>query len=282
MKKAKILSISVHFLIVIAALLVWNCSEEDGSDEGYGNIRVVVTDAPFSIDMIEEANVTISKIEIRSKDSIGESPFIIIFEDSVQLNLMDLRNGIVKELVNAPIPAGNYDLIRIYIADSNVKLINGSAYDLKIPSGAQSGLKMFVNPEISVRGGLTTELLLDFELNKSFVAKGNHENIDDVKGFNFKPVIRAVNNAFAGRVEGYIKDSAELAVPMVNVFLRKDTVVSSTLSDSSGFFALIGIPEGTFELVCEKEGFQMIVIEDVEISAANKTDINLQLTKSQE
>lgn len=282
MSKVRLFGIAVYSAFALSALFVWSCSHHDEMQDGNGKIKVSVTDAPFSINLIEEAKITISKIEVRHKDSVGGNSFEVVYEGAAELNIADLKNGIVEELSDAEVPAGSYDLVRIYVDNASVKLVNGLSYDLKVPSGAQSGLKVFVTPEINVQGGLTTELLLDFELSKSFVAKGNPKYLDDVKGFNFKPVIRAINNSFAGRVEGFVNSDSEMALAGANVWLEADTVVSATFSDSTGFFALTGIPEGSYKLISAKEGFDTLVVDDVNVVAANKSEIDLQLTRNQE
>ena len=43
---------------------------------------------------------------------------------------------------------------------------------MKVPSGEQTGIKVFIDPGIHVEGGISAELLLDFDLSKSFVMRG--------------------------------------------------------------------------------------------------------------
>src|SRR5690606_16229119 len=149
----------------------------------------------------------------------------------------------------------------------------------KVPSGSQSGIKIFVHPGITVTTGLTAELLLDFDVSKSFVVKGNAHDLENIKGFNFKPVIRAVNNSFAGRIDGYVWDEDEIALEGATVWLEKDSVVSTTVTDLQGYFALIGIPEGSYNLMSAKEGYDTLVHENIKVTTANKSEINLQLTE---
>ena len=230
MKTKKLLIASLAFVILFG----FGCKDET-NDISNGTLIVKLTDAPFNYNLLEEANVTISKIEVREKGQT-DSPFHILSEGEINVNLLDLQNGLTAEIVNLEIPAGDYDLIRLYISQSSVRLKNGMEYDLKIPSSIQSGLKVFVKPEISVVGGLTTELLLDFDVSKSFVPKGNI-NLSSFNGFNFKPVIRSINLSFAGRIEGIVLDSNKVEIPDAMVWVEKDTVVASTLSDENGFYA---------------------------------------------
>lgn len=265
------------FLIsTLVAIIVGFTACEDNTESGNGRLKITLTDAPFLIDLIEEANVTINKIEVRNKDSINGNPFMVVSESEASFNLLDLQNGVTAELANVEVPAGNYDLVRLYVSEASLKLKSGQTYDVKVPSGAETGIKLFIDPVINITSGLSAELLLDFEVNKSFIAKGNIEK-PGFNGFNFKPVIRAVNISTAGRIEGTVVDQDNMSIDSASVWIEKDTVVASTMSDTTGFYALIGIPEGTYTLYGAKEGFDTLKIEDVKVTASNKSEIQMQL-----
>ncbi len=255
------------------------CCNKDSIDDGYGTLKVKITDAPFPIEFIEEANITITKVEIRKKDNLSdEYPFITIYEDTITYNLLELRNGIMADLPGFDVQAGNYDLIRIYVDEASISIKDYGTYDLKVPSGAQSGIKVFIDPDLKIVGGLTTELLLDFNLDKSFVLKGNINTPAGIKGFNFKPVIRAVNNSTAGLVQGIVKDTASAVLPNAQVWIAADTTISTAYTDSAGFYALPGIPEGFYSMYVTKENYDTVMISDVEIVAANLTIKDFELT----
>jgi len=262
------------FTAVLCLLLINGCKDET-SDMSKGTIVISLTDAPFNYELLEEANVTINKIELRKKSREGSS-FIVLSENEMNVNLVDLQNGITKELVNLEVAAGDYDLLRLYITKSSVRLKEGAEFDLKVPSSMQSGLKVFVNPDLSVTGGLTTELLLDFDVSKSFVPKGNIK-LSSFNGFNFKPVIRAVNQSLAGRIEGVVTDSNNVEIPKAMVWVEKDTVVSSTLSDEVGFYALVGLPTGQYILYSTKDGYDTLIVEAVNVDVANKTTVDVEI-----
>ena len=279
MGKLRILTLGIYLLVIAMAALVWSCSENENAD-GHGRLKVMITDAPFSVNLVEEAVVTLEKIELRQKNVEG-NPYIVVFEGAVPVDLITLRNGITEELTSLEIPAGEYDQVRVYVDDAHLKLTNGMTFHLKVPSGSQSGIKIFVHPGITVTTGLTAELLLDFDVSKSFVVKGNPHDLENIKGFNFKPVIRAVNNSFAGRIDGYVWDEDEIALEGATVWLEKDSVVSTTVTDLQGYFAFIGIPEGSYNLMSAKEGYDTLVHENIKVTTANKSEINLQLTESE-
>ncbi len=276
-----------------------SCDSDDEQNALNGKVRLLLTDAPIPIDTVENAFVTLDKIELRKEeadddddddrdddgsvqddDSDNGRPFIVVMEESKTFNLVDLRNGVTEELTLIDIPAGSYDLVRMYISDASLELKGGAVYDLKIPSGSSSGLKIFIDPPIVVEGGITEELLLDFDLSRSLVPKGSW---DDIQGFNFTPVIRAVNVSAAGRIEGTITDDRGQPVAGAAVEIEKDDdVVSVTFSEESGYYALAGVPQGSYEIEVEAEGYDSFSLDDVSVTAGNKTVVDVSLTESTE
>jgi hypothetical protein len=266
----------LFFTIFTAALVLIFTGCSKTNDTGNGRLVVKITDAPFPVDFIESAEVTITKIEIRKAgDGISDgNPFNVIWEGSETFNLLDLRNGVVEDLLNIDIPAGEYNLIRLYVDEASLKVKNGDNFRLKIPSGQQTGIKIFIRPGIVVDGGLTTELLLDFDLSRSFVMRGNMESPAGIKGFLFKPVIRAVNNSTAGRLEGKVTDKNNAKIKAASIIVKQDTIVASAIADTLGYYAIVGLPAGTYSVLAAKENFDTVKVDGVKIVQGNRTFLN--------
>ena len=290
--KSNILSIT----IITLSTLMMSCSDDNEVASDYGKLSVKLTDAPFPHDLVAEANVTIFKVDARYKGDInlddemidststtvetdGDNPFIVLMEDEVQVNLLELTNGVTKNLADIDVPVGTYDLIRVYVEGINVVLKDGTTYDLKVPSGSQSGIKIFIKPGLNVSGGLTSDLLLDFDVSRSFVAKGGTQNIT---GFNFKPVIKASNMSTAGTLAGIVTELQEETLlgvegAQIAVFVA-DTLNTTTFSDVDGSYMLMGLDAGSYTVEVEKEGYIMQTADNVQIDAANKTVLDFELT----
>lgn len=261
---------------ILALLFVWTIACQDTEDPT-GRIVVKVTDEPFPIAMIKDASVTITKVEIRAAEeeteaaestedeSSEESPFITLWEGSRELKLMELRNGVMEELADVEVPAGAYDLVRVYVVNASIALIDDlGEYSVNVPSGSSSGVKIFIKPGLTVAGGLSSELLLDFSVEKSFVLQGDLETPAGIKGFTFKPVIRAVNNSVAGRIEGMVVemvDGEQVPVEDVRVSLEIDSQELSATTDAQGKYVIPGIPAGTYEVHADKEGYPTVKVE---------------------
>ena len=262
------------FTVALALVVISGCDTSDREQTGLLNMQI--TDAPFPIDLIEEASITITRVEVRNKSINLGRPFLTLLEDTLYYNLLDLRNGITAELLEREIPAGEYDLIRVYVNNAGITVKDHGSFDVKVPSGIQTGIKIFMDPPISVAGGLTSEVLLDFNVDKSFILKGKMEDPAGIRGFNFKPVIRAVNKTTSGTVLGLVKNAADSTLlANAEVWISADTVITTAYSSEEGFFALPGIPEGTYTLSSVKEGFDTLTVENVPVIAGNRTEQDL-------
>ena len=282
---------SLFVLLFTALMLVFSCSDENNTGGDTGKLIVQLTDAPFPHDLVAEANVTIFKIEARYKADIldydmegtimedeEDSPFIVLMEEEIQVNLLELTNGVTETLLNTDVPVGTYDLIRVYVKGVNVVLEDGTTYDLKVPSGEQTGIKIFIKPGLTVNGGLTADLLLDFDVSKSFVAKGN---IKAISGFNFKPVIKACNRSTTGTLKGLITESVDDVIVGVEgaqvAIFADDTLITTTFTAVDGGYMVMGLDAGMYRVAVEKEGYEIQTVEGIEITVANKTELDFEL-----
>lgn len=268
----------IVFLGLMLVLANFGCQKMN--EDGTGRLVIKITDAPFPLSDIESAVVTIDRIELRKAgDGVPDgNPFITVAEDAGEFNLVELRNGMVELLADIEIPAGEYNLVRLYVGPADLILKDGSRHNLKIPSGEQTGIKIFIRPSLFVEGGLTSELLLDFDLSRSFVMRGNMINPEEMNGFIFKPVIRAVNNTTAGRIEGSVADESGKGIEGASVSVKQgEDEIASALTDAGGFFAVIGLPEGEYSATASKAGFKSVTTDKIIVSKGNRTVVDFLL-----
>jgi uncharacterized repeat protein (TIGR02059 family) len=266
----------VVILTLVLAIFFTGCSKNP--ENGPGRLIIKITDDPLDISSVESATVTISKIEIRQANTDDGSPFMELPMSPVTINVFELRNGITEELVNLEVPKGDYDLVRLYVDEANLKLKEIDVpFNMKVPSGEQTGIKVFIDPVIHVEGGISAELLLDFDLSSSFVMRGHNAQ----NGFIFKPCIRATNVSTAGRVEGVVTDNSTAAQELENVTVSLlqdgvDPVTAST--DEYGHYLFIGVPAGTYSMSAEKEGYVSESADGIVVYAGNKVTQDFTLT----
>lgn len=277
------------YAMSILSLVFVACSNDSNSGanaDTMGRLTLQLTDAPFPFDMVAEANVTVFKIDARlasseDEDVEGDSeedgyPFVTLMEEEIPVNLLDLTNGVTEELADLEVPAGTYDLIRVYVKGVNMVLTDDRTFDLDVPSGEQTGIKIFIDPALTVAGGLSSDLLLDFDVSRSFVAKGNTKSVDGINGFNFKPVIKVSNLSTAGTLSGTVTTmDGETVVALenaqVSVMDLNEEPVTSGASDVDGAYAIMGLEAGTYKVFSSMNGFVNSDTVEVEIVAANKT-----------
>lgn len=288
-----------YLLPVLAAAFLIACESDNApGPQGSGTLVVKLTDAPFPFELVAEANVTIFKIDARLAEPLEEtdaseetgdgSPFVVLMEEEISVNLLELTNGLTAELADIEVPAGNYDLVRVYVKGVDVVLNDGTTYDLKVPSGEQTGIKVFINPELVVSTGLTTDVLLDFDVSRSFIAKGSMNSPAGITGFNFKPVIKATNNTVAGTLSGRVitvlpESETETALEGVEVAVyAADTLNTTTFTDADGNYAVLGLLAGSYEAEVSQEGYEPGFAEDIEIVAGNTTTVDFELVALEE
>ncbi|NOX88605.1 MAG: DUF4382 domain-containing protein [Calditrichaeota bacterium] len=250
-------------------------SDEGTSAVDQGKLTIKITDSPFPVKWIEEANVTITKIDMRRADSIDGSPFITVWEGRKTVNLLALRNGETEDLPEAEVPAGTYNLIRIRVDSASVKYKNGAVMTLKVPSGARTGIKIFIDPPLEVEGGQLSEILLDFDVSKSFMVRGKwHQNFP---GFIFRPVIRAVFLRKAGSIIGLVSDTTGTALEDAQIQVEQDTVVTHAFTNHRGFYKILGLREGTYKVTAIKENYQQQEAFNVNVTKGQATIQNFTL-----
>lgn len=222
----------------------------------YGKIQLLATDAPFNFDLVDSARISVSKIILRKN---GDK--ITVMEKEVTLDLLQLRNGIVESLSELDIPVGEYNEVILVISDASVDLKDGRQFPLTVPSGASSGLKVFVKPAIVVSENVSSKLLLDFDLSQSFVPQGVNSGIT---GFNFNPVIRATNMGLAGSISGKVMnnnntvldptDDTPIAGAVVTVSNGTE-IITTAVTDDMGFYKVLGLPSADYSVNAGAEGY---------------------------
>ncbi|HYD54925.1 MAG TPA: DUF4382 domain-containing protein [Gemmatimonadaceae bacterium] len=195
-------------LALAAAALLAACSDDSSSPgaEGEGRVVVRLTDAPFLVDSLRSVNIHVVRVEARvaaadstaadsDVDNGSKGGWQTIATPDATIDVLTLRNGAATTIGETTLDAGTYSGLRFIIdpSRSTVTLKDGTTLSganggIKFPSANRSGIKVNLSEPLRVVGGSTTTLLVDFDVNESFVLRGNSLKNN---GLLFKPVVKA-------------------------------------------------------------------------------------------
>lgn len=169
-------------LVLVAAFGLSACDALIGSEgDGTARLSVRMIDAPFPFDLVDSANVTITRVDVHS-ETAGS---FTVSSDTQSFNLLDLREGVSALLGEVEIDAGTYDQVRLEVEDASIVLTDGTTFDMKVPS---ERIKVLLN-DLEVGDGEDVTLTIDFDVSKSFVVQGNPVTPAGIQGFLFKPTV---------------------------------------------------------------------------------------------
>jgi hypothetical protein len=243
MKRSRFLGLATA--ASLAATMAVACSDSGGlpallGTDGTGNLIVRLTDAPFLTDSLKSVDIFVVRVDGRVDDADDAAAdtdtedgsaegWKTLASPNASYNLLALQNGASTTLGTGALAAGTYNGFRFIIdpTKSSVTLKNGkvltgtSSPGVTFPSASKSGIKISLSSPVKIVGGGTTTLLVDFNVNDSFVQRGNSI---DKNGLLFKPVIKAT-----------VTDAAT-----VNATIRLANATNSALDVLQGTTVLTG------------------------------------------
>lgn len=286
----------------LLALGVAACDDSTGV-EGDASVRVLLTDAPS--DYVDSALVDIGAVELISA---GEGEPVTLTTDGTDgfVNLLDLQGAATELLADAEIPAGDYAQIRLLVEAASVTLAEGYEFedgstekDLFIPSGAQTGIKLNLagsNGEgesgpVTMASGETV-LVLDFDVNQSFVIQGDPEAQAGINDVLFTPTLRVVVEDIAASVAGTVSAPEGTSVEGLVVtaeplgdgtFETFQSQTGTAATDENGAYTIHFLVPGAYAVSVEApEGYTAEPAStEIELgNGENETDVDFDLVES--
>jgi hypothetical protein len=252
--------------LVSLALLLLLAACGGGSTGGTGasttgTLVVKMQDAP--VDGAENVFVTIARVEVFRSTEEGEVREVLV-DTPAQYDLLELQNGVTAVLGDGELPVGDYEAIRLIIlADSktdidtfpaedlnNYIVIDGEAYALIVPSGAQTGIKL--QHDFSITADAIRELTLDFDVRQSVHRRG-HQPI-----FNLRPTIRMIDTIVSGHITGTVTTSDASPLPegtVVSAHQGGVEVASGFVDVVTGEYRIGPLLAGTYDLLASAPGY---------------------------
>ena len=269
----------MRLIIIVLISVFYGCSVGEKDKEATGRLNIKLSDTPFPLDLVSEANVTIHKVEIRSDNENADRRFIILSEEVKSYNLLNLTNGITAELVDLQIPVGIYDLIRLHVSHPSLVINNKSIHNEFKQRNTQTVINIPLYEKIEIDSQASSDLLLDFDVSRSFVLRSSLDFPGEIKGFNFTPVVKASNLSKSGSLFGEVTNKKLMFMEgaLVSVY-SGDTLNTTTFTAMDGSFAVLGLNPGIYLVVVEANGYQVTDEIAVEIKAATATTQNFKLS----
>jgi len=223
-----------------------SCSKSASDNANMAKLEVRLTDAPGDFAGVV---LDVRQIEVHLKEENDPDGWKTLGFTPQPINVLDYVNGRSALLVSDDFTPGDLKEIRLILGPDNYVIgRDGLRYALKTPSGQTSGVKLKLD-KATLRQRETFQLLLDFDVAKSIVERGNwNPNKDKKERYLLKPVIRVVAQDIHGGLRGTVAPAA--ARPQVlairTSIVGPDTV--STSADASGAFQFGGLPAGTYRV----------------------------------
>lgn len=215
-----IITVTIFGLLALAG-----CSGGSGGDpEGTGKIKLSITDAPVD----DVSSVVIQFSGVAFKRAGAEAEVVQNLTPSPrQIDLLQYQEGRAALLLDqVSLPAGSYEWVRLIVdnepnvRDSYLMLGSGQECELRVPSGAESGLKL--NRGFTLAAAGSVALTIDFDLRKSLHAPPGQQGSTPTctQAYLLRPTLRIVDDANVGAIAGAV-DSALITadcLPKVYVF----------------------------------------------------------------
>ena len=221
----------------ISMMLLGACGGSGGGGGETGRLSLGVTDAP-----VDEASSVVVQFSGVAFKRAGAAPEVVqnLTPSPRQLDLSQYQGGRAALLLDGvTLPAGDYQWIRLIVdnepavRDSYIVLTGGEECELRVPSGAESGLKLMRGFTLPADGSVA--LTVDFDLRKSIHAPPGQRSGDCAVGYLMRPTLRLVDDANVGAIAGRV-DSALIAaecLPKVYVF-SGNAVTPDDLEEADG------------------------------------------------
>ena len=241
-------------ILLASAFFISSCESDVSRD---GRLKVYLMDAPASIDSVI-INITGVDVHLSGWDWFN------VNDTSGYFDLLQLTNGASVVLGDHQLQSGHYTQLRLILGDGNYVIDNGVKHELVIPSGAESGLKL--THQFTIEPDNVYELYLDFDVDKSIEITGEGE-------YKLKPTIRVQPAIISGTISGTV-------LPLdadAKVWTISDADTISAFPDQNGFFKLMCIKEGTYQVHVTPANilYQSLVIDNVIVNAQENTDLGI-------
>jgi hypothetical protein len=265
----------------VLALLATGCGSSGSSSGGTGTLSASLTDAPAC--GFNAVNVTVSSLRVHQSataSDTGHGWTDIPLNPPQKINLLNLNNGALLTLGEAPLTAGHYQQLRLVLVlnsgsqplANSVVLVNSTTeIALDTPSAIHNGIKLI--HQFDVASGQHVDVVLDFDACHSIVARDNNT-------YALKPVIQVNTDVLNNGIDGFVDKSLLASNVVVTAQQSDGTIIRTTVPNTqTGEFFLGRLdpticPTTCYNVVVTADGFAAAVIAAVPVANNSITTIS--------
>lgn len=244
-----------NLLLAVLAGLFSACNEKN---DDLATVRFRLTDAPAAYDALF---IDVQGIEVHTSaqgwTTLNSSLGII--------DLLTLVNG-HDTLIASGQFSGKISQIRLLLGYRNSIVVDGISYNLDVPSGESSGLK--INLHQLLQAGQLYEWIIDFDAARSVIKTGGGL-------YKLKPVLRAyaspvAGNLTTGSIHGVV--SPVVLAPVCAINANNDTFC--TMTGITGNFLIQGlIPDVYTVVITPDPPLTPQTRNNISVAAGQSTDV---------
>ncbi|EEE04192.1 DUF4382 domain-containing protein [Burkholderia multivorans] len=237
----------------------------DGDSVQTGTLHAAITDTPSC--GFDHVYVSVSQVRVNANANASDNDAgwsTIALATPQKIDLLSLTNGVLADIGQTALPAGQYQQVRLVLAPNqgnnlanSVVPTGGTEQALATPSATQSGYKI-IQP-FTVQPNTLADLVLDFNVCKSIVQRGNGT-------YALKPVVTATPTVVSGAISGYVATAEAGATVYAE---QGGKVVKGTVADSTGKFVLSPLiqssTQGNYDVVIVQNNFATGIVRSVPV-----------------
>ncbi len=261
-------------LAAAVSVLLAGCGGGGDNSGQTGTLHVAMTDAPSC--GFDHIYVTVAKVRVNMSAQAGDNDSgwtDVALAAPQKVDLLSLTNGVLADLGRNALPAGQYQQVRLVLAQNQGNTLansivptGGTEQPLATPSATQSGYKI-ITP-FTVQPNTLVDLVLDFNACKSIVQRGNGT-------YALKPVVTATPTVVSGAIDGYVSPTEAGATVYAE---QNGHVIKGTLADSTGHFVLTPLVQsstnGNYDIVITQNNVSTGIVRSVPVVVNTTTSVS--------
>lgn len=238
------------------------CSSGDESPKALLNL--VLVDAPPAYDsvFVEILGVDVL-MNVEGRDTEQQSFFISYELGDKRVRVSDLVAGEVLLLGRGTLPPGQIIRMEMRLGNNHSLWQNEKSYPIPLSSDLDSFVP--INAELNLEAGLSYDLILDFDLEKSIRTISS-----EPFSFELDPKIETIYPGQFGELKGSITQTS--LKPAIFAIRNGDS--TSTHSNSSGSF-LFRLPEGIYDIYLDPKDDAFLADTLMGIEVLNRESLTL-------